>query len=153
MWRMAAIGLVILLSIAAWAATPAPSPADTRSPAPPRLIIDYGDGVEKHFTALPCGPGATVLDLLKAAAAHPRGIDVEYRGSGETAFLTRIDDLTNEGTGRGRRNWIYYVNDKPATRSMGVQPVRPGDRIRWAFRTGAALESVSPQQGTGDQSP
>ena len=67
--------------------------------APPtvRLVIDYGDGVQKHFTKLPWKEGATVLDALQGAANHRRGIEFKHRGTGATAFVTQIDDLKNEG--------------------------------------------------------
>ena len=37
-----------------------------------RLIIDYGDGVQKHYTELPWRPEMTVLDALRLAQEHPR---------------------------------------------------------------------------------
>ncbi len=95
-----------------------------------RLVIDYGDGVEKHFTRLDWRAGMTVLDLMEAAGRHPRGIEFAYRGRGPTAFLTRIDDRENEGRGR---NWTYRINDRLADRSLAVQTVGPKDRVVWRF--------------------
>lgn len=94
------------------------------------LIVDYGDGVEKRFTALTAAKDATVLDLLNAAQKHPRGIRFEYKGKGETGLLTQIDDVKNEGAGR---NWIYRVNDKLGDRSFAVFPVQAGDVVLWKF--------------------
>jgi hypothetical protein len=95
-----------------------------------RMVIAYGDGVEKHFTQLPWNDGMTVLDALKAAAQHPRGITFKYRGKGATAFLTQIDDLKNEGR---QRNWIFRVNSKLADRSFGIVTLKPGDAVLWKF--------------------
>lgn len=95
------------------------------------LVIDYGDGCQKHFTALPWKKGMTVLDAMQAAERHPRGIRIKYRGAGETAFLTQIDDLENEGAGK---NWLYRVNDKTANKSFAAWILEPGDSILWRFR-------------------
>lgn len=94
------------------------------------LTIDYGDGVEKRFQALPFKPGLTILGLMDAASQHPRGIKFEYRGQGETAFLKSIDGVANEGRGR---NWIFRVNDKLGETSFAVQALRAGDKVAWRF--------------------
>ena len=94
------------------------------------LVIDYGDGVQKHFLGLACKRGMTVLDVLEAAKQHPRGIRFSYRGKGATAFLTQIDDLKNEGRGK---NWIYHVNGKVGDRSFAVFEVKPSDKVLWKF--------------------
>jgi uncharacterized protein DUF4430 len=94
------------------------------------LTIDYGDGVQKVFRELAWNEGMTVLDALEAAAKHPRGIKPAHRGSGATAFVTAIDDLKNEGSGR---NWTYEVNGKKANKSCGVWTLEGGDRVVWRF--------------------
>ena len=95
-----------------------------------KVVINYGDGVQKHFTALPWKEKLTVLDALLSAQQHPRGIKVQYRGKGQTAFVSKIDDLENEGRGS---NWIYRVNDKLADRGCGVYELKAGDTILWEF--------------------
>ncbi|MHB0957281.1 MAG: DUF4430 domain-containing protein [Pirellulaceae bacterium] len=101
-------------------------------PRPPsvRMVIDYGDGVEKHFTALAWTEGMTVMDALVAARKHPRGIKFVHRGKDATAFLTQIDEVENEGRGR---NWIYRVNDELASKSFALLEVKAGDTILWKF--------------------
>ncbi len=103
-----------------------------KKPTPKRvhMVIDYGDGVQKHFTRLAWHDGMTVLDALSAAQKHPHGITIKYRGKGATAFLTKIDDLENNGH---TRNWIYRVNNKLATRGFGALTLKPGDTILWKF--------------------
>src|SRR5262245_6666495 len=103
------LGAVVALVAASAALSGLPS-----SLAPPpahtvRLIIYYGEGCQKHFTAIEWKKEMTVLDALNDAKASPHGITFQNRGSGATAFLTKIDDLANEGGG-GKRNWIYWVN-------------------------------------------
>ena len=95
-----------------------------------RMVVDYGDGVQKHFTKLAWRDGMTVLDALTAAAKHPRGIKIKYRSKGATAFLTKIDELENEGRAR---NWVYRVNNKLADRGFGIFPLKPGDTVLWKF--------------------
>ena len=98
-----------------------------------RLIIDYGDGVEKHFTALAFRDGMTVMDAVKAAKASPHGIAFVHRGRGPTALLTQIDDLKNQGGGRSKKNWLFKVNGKLATVGFGRYRLEPADVIRWTF--------------------
>ena len=125
-------GLVVaaaLVSAAALATGPEKA-APTRTV---RLIVDYGDGVEKHFTALAFRDGMTVLDAVKAAKASPHGIAFVHRGQGPTALLTQIDDLKNQGGGRSKRNWLFKVNGKLATVGFGGYRLKPADVIRWTF--------------------
>ena len=95
------------------------------------MAVDYGDGVEKRFTGLPWTKGMTILDALKAAQKHQRGIKYHFRGSKSTALLLRIDDLKNEG-GRGK-NWIYRVNGKLGNRSFATRTLEPDDTVLWKF--------------------
>jgi hypothetical protein len=98
-----------------------------------RLAIDYGDGGQKVFAAVPWMNGQKVLDVLQWADKHPHGIDLEYTGSGSTAFITRIDDLKNEGAGQTAKNWLYWLNGKFAQVGAGGQAVMPGDDVLWKF--------------------
>ena len=95
------------------------------------LTIDYGDGVQKRFTALPWKKGMTVLDALNLAQNHPRGIKFKYQGTRGTALLHKIDDLENRG-GR-KENWLFYVNDKFANRGFGVSKLQANDNVLWKF--------------------
>lgn len=96
------------------------------------LAIDFGDGFEKHYTQLPYAENMTVLDALRVAERHPRGIRLKYRGSGETAFVFGLDDAENQGA-KGR-NWMYRVNDDWPKKSCGITTLKPGDAILWRFR-------------------
>jgi hypothetical protein len=108
-----------------------PATACAQEPAKTvRLTIDYGDGVQKVFTALPWKAELTVLGALEAAAKHPRGVKCTHRGSGASAFVTAIDGVANEGRGK---NWTYLVNDKRANKSAGVFALDAGDSIVWRF--------------------
>ncbi len=95
-----------------------------------QVVIDYNDGVEKHFKAIKWKSEMTVLDAMNAAKEHPRGISFEYKGRGATALLTKIDDRGNQGRGL---NWLYKVNDKPGDRSIGIFELKAGDTVLWKF--------------------
>ena len=126
--RAAIAGLLVLLVGTAKTTAAEPNPA--KSTKIVAVVIDYGDGVQKHFTAIEWKTGITVLDAMRTAKAHPRGIRFEYQGDGATALLTTIDDLKNEGKGR---NWIYRVNGKLADTSFGVRELAAGDSVLWKF--------------------
>lgn len=102
-----------------------------------RLVVDYGDGVIKTITGLPWAKGSTVLDVMNAAKERPHGISFSYTGSGASAFLTRIDDVANEGGSGAKKNWQLWVNTSYAERSFGVYEVQPLDVVFWRFATQA----------------
>ena len=111
--------------------------SDARAAPPPKkpsvtLIIDYGDGVEKRFTAIAWRRDMTVLDAMNIAGKHPRGIKFAYRGSGPTGLLTGIDDLKNQGG--GGRNWIYRVGGKLADRSFAIYKLKASETVLWDFQ-------------------
>jgi hypothetical protein len=120
------VALVMLLAGATCAAEP-------KAPTV-RLVIDFGDGVEVHFTALKWRQGLTVLDALSAARSHPRGLAFSQRGSGRNALVTQIGDVKNEGGAADSRNWMYYVNGKAPDVGAGVQELKPGDAVLWKFQ-------------------
>jgi len=95
------------------------------------LVVDYGDGVSKTITALPWAKGSTVLDVMNAAKSRPHGISFSYTGSGASAFLTRIDDVANEGG--SKKNWQLWVNTSYAAKSFGVYELQPLDVVFWRF--------------------
>lgn len=97
------------------------------------LAVDYGDGVMKTIMDIPWTQGQTVLDVMNAAKARPHGITFEFRGSGSSAFLTKIDDLTSQGGGMAKKNWQFWVNAVYGNRSFGVYEVQPQDTVLWRF--------------------
>ena len=98
-----------------------------------RLVVDFGDGVEWHFTKLPWRKGLTVADALHAAAAHKRGVPIRTKGSGATTLVVEVGNLKNEGGAADARNWLYWVNDQSADVGAGARELQPGDRVLWKF--------------------
>ncbi len=140
-----ALGLVTVALVWATLLPPTSSAAAPQANAPKQsaekksaqkktvqLIIDYGDGVRKHFHQLKWREKMTVQDVTVAASKHARGIKIKQRGKKATAFLSQIDDLANNPRGR---SWVYRVNGKLADRSFGVYAVQSGDIITWSFQS------------------
>jgi hypothetical protein len=96
------------------------------------VVIDYGDGVEKHFTSIAWREKTTVHDALKAARKSPRGIAFDVQDFGGVGLLvTRIDDLKNEGA--GRRNWTFRVNGAFAKKAASLYELKRSDEVRWVY--------------------
>ncbi len=123
-------GSVFVLAILVCATPGAPAVAAQKT-ATVQLVVDYGDGAELRFKALPWKEGMTVLDALNAAQAHRHGIKFVTRGKGSSTLVTKIGDLANEGDGK---NWLYSVNDKRGEVTAGAQKVEPNDTILWTFQ-------------------
>ncbi len=107
-----------------------------KSPKPPAtvsLVIDFGDGAQKVYPAIPWKQGMKGSDLLEFARQHRHGIQIKSRGSGARTLLLKIDDLANEGS--GGKNWIFRVNGELGDRSYAVTDVAAKDRILWKFDT------------------
>ncbi len=109
------------------ASTPSEQPTDETV----QLVIDFGNGEKRQIDALPWREGLTVADVLVAAQDYRREIRFSQIGTGESGLLTEIDGVKNEGV--NAKNWLYEVNDQPATVSFCLQKVAPGDLIRWRF--------------------
>jgi hypothetical protein len=77
------------------------------------------------------GDSETVLDILKKATRASK-IQMEYSGSGATAYVKGIDNLYEFDNGSGS-GWMYSVNNKFPNRSAGVWSIKPGDHIQWLY--------------------
>jgi hypothetical protein len=134
------VGVKVLFAAAlvGFAGSPAlaadPKPGDSKAANTVRLVVDYGDGVETHYTALPWRKGMTVLDALVAAKAHKRSLSYSQRGSGSGTLIIKIGDVANEGGGADNRNWLFNVNGKAVQVGAGVQQLKPGDAVLWKFK-------------------
>lgn len=111
-----------------------PAPSAQSAPDEPTVsvIVDFQDGSEIHFPRVKWTEGMTVFDCMAGVKNHPRGIDFQSQGSGETALLTKIEDMEN-GTGDGAA-WIFYVNGEMAHESFGLKKLKSGDTVLWKFQ-------------------
>ena len=96
-----------------------------------KLVVEFGDGVEWHYTGLNWQADDTVWTVMERAAKHPRGVLLKHQGRGDTLLVLAIADVANEGG--GGRNWIYRVNDELGDRSAAIREVQAGDTILWRF--------------------
>jgi len=123
--------LVLALTICVFGATGNLFSNTARASEPVvRLVINYGDGFEKHYTRIEFQDGMTVHDAMNQAAAHPRGVKFEHRGAGTTAYLESIDGLKFQ-RGINGRGWIFRINGKVSPRGMGVAELKAGDTVLW----------------------
>ena len=115
--------------------TTAPDPAADRfvgqSGETISLVIDFGEERRRKYEAVCWREGMTVRDALAAAVDSSSNVKFAQQGSGQSAFLTEIEGVKNEGV--GGRNWTYTVNGKLGDRSFAVYPLRPGDQVLWTF--------------------
>jgi hypothetical protein len=94
------------------------------------LEIDFGDQKPSKSIDVVCSPDSTVLLSLERAQQMNK-LKFKVTGSGETAFLDSIDDVSNE-VDQGKY-WTYRVNDSLGDKSAGVFAVKPADKITWTF--------------------
>lgn len=136
--RRSFVGVVVWSTLVAGCIALAAEPRE----ASVRLVIDYGEGVEKQYGAIPWREGMTVRSALESASAlvPPRGLKFESKGEGERAILLSIDGLSGEGAGAASRNWLFWVNDVAGERSFAVSVLQAGDVATWRFATYDALK-------------
>ncbi len=120
-----------LMPAAAVRACQAPSPEQTAKKAV-TVHINGGEGHTHKIDDVPWRQGMTVLQALQLLAKRKQhAIQHESTGRGNTAFVTEIDGLKNQGS--GGLNWTYRVNGKAKPVSCGACRVQPGDTIEWTF--------------------
>ncbi|WP_316571614.1 DUF4430 domain-containing protein [Neobacillus sp. YIM B06451] len=113
---------------------PSAKPAQKPAPAASATITITGPddaGVILAATKVEFKDGDTVLDLLLKAAGK-KGIDVDYTGSGPTAYVVGIDNYYEFDYG-SRSGWISKKNGKSLEKGAGIVKVSNGDRIEWVY--------------------
>lgn len=142
--------LPLCIAVASWGCTPSPSvpapvappaansaavPAAKEEPAARtvKLVVDFGDGVERTYDSVAWVEGDSVLSLLDRLKSHSEPLTYAVSGKGDAAFVSKIDDVKNQGTGSEKKNWLFWVNGKFADRSAGVYMIQAGDEVAWKF--------------------
>ena len=126
------IGLITISVISGCDSGPGTKTADTpkREIGTVDLAVDFGKDKKPLSIAVVCSEDSTVLSTLERAH-NMKELELEFRGSGETAFVESINGVKNEGA--GGNNWIYRVNGKTGDKSAGIYKVDPSDKISWQF--------------------
>ena len=96
-----------------------------------QLTVDFSDRSGDIATELDLPKGSTVLNALETAS-NRQLLRIQFRGSGETAFVTSIDEIENEGAAGS--NWVFYVNDELAKRGAGSFLLSNNDHLLWKFK-------------------
>ena len=134
-----AVGLALVTAAAlcaapAWSAEPDNPASGVAKSNTVALVVDFGDGSQKAYPAIAWHAGMTVWDLLVAAEHLPHPIVVRKTGlTRRDYFVTRIDDLANEGGGSGKRNWLYWLDGTMAQMGVGTQQVNAGQTVLFKF--------------------
>ena len=81
--------------------------------------VEYETTTDQPMTAL----------YLLLAAARTRDFKVDYRGTGETAFVEAIGGVS--GGENGNDWWIFYVNNELAHQGAGIYQLKSGDQVEW----------------------
>lgn len=95
------------------------------------IKADAETGVILKATKVSINEGDTVLDVLKKVTKQNR-IQMEYRGSGATAYIEGIQNLYEFDKGP-KSGWMYSVNGAFMKKGAGTTKVKPGDKIEWAY--------------------
>jgi hypothetical protein len=112
--------------------SPAPGTGTTQGSV--SFSIEAGDGKAAEVLSVDWKEGITVLDLLEQVQnISTKGFTFKYKGGGETAFLTSIGDMENQGGGADKKNWQFWVNGQRADRGFGVYELQPLDKVVWKF--------------------
>ena len=94
------------------------------------VCIAFQGGRDDVAQKLTLSVPATALDALRETAKR-NNIEVQTKGTGETAFVISVGGVENLGS-KGD-NWTYRVNDQLGDRSSGVFKVQNGDKVTWQF--------------------
>lgn len=92
---------------------------------------DQQTGIILKTTKVEIQAGDTVLDILKKVTKQNR-IQMEYRGSGGTAYIEGINNLYEFDKGP-KSGWMYSVNGAFMRKGAGLSEVKPGDKIEWVY--------------------
>jgi len=71
-----------------------------------------------------------MLDLKKQ-----NQIDFKYTGEGDNIFITEIHQIQNEGFGKQKKNWLYFVNGELAQKGVSQLIIDNNAEILWCFIT------------------
>lgn len=80
----------------------------------------------------------TALDVLEKAVQE-KNIQLEYSGSGTTAYVKAINGLSELDRG-AESGWLYRVNGEIPDEGAGTYIVQNGDHLEWFYTTNLSAE-------------
>lgn len=98
-------------------------------------ITGHNDEIILPLTEVGLYENETVLDVLKRTAKE-NDIQLDYSGSGITAYVKGIDNLYEFDYGT-QSGWIYFVDSFEGTPgvSCGTFELSENDQIEWIYAT------------------
>ena len=117
--------ILVLTLLAVGCTRSAPEPVDADAPAGTvTVVLKMPDG-EQRVEVPDVRSGETVLSVMERIESP----EVHYQGSGSSAFITRIGQISTSAS----EGWTFYVNGQWADRGPGVYQLQPGDTIQWRY--------------------
>lgn len=112
--------------------TPASKPSTTTTPKPDTTVTLSIVGPKDRGTILASTKvtfkdGDTIYDII-VGTAKSKGIVIDSRGSGATAYIEGIDNIYEFDYG-AKSGWVFKQNGVSLTKSIGVTKIKDGDRI------------------------
>ena len=92
--------------------------------------IDLADAADSLIFEMVGVDSMTVFDIL--SQQH----EVKHMSSLKGAYVTRIDDIPNEGG----YFWMYSVNDEMGEIACDKFTTKKGDLIRWHYRMAGSMQ-------------
>ena len=92
--------------------------------------IDLADAADSLILEMVGVDSMTVLDIL---CLHH---DERHMTSLKGAYVTRIDDIPNEGG----YFWMYSINNVMGEVACDLYTTKKGDRIRWHYRMAGSMQ-------------
>ncbi len=100
------------------------------------VILSYGTyNIDKN---------STVFDLLEDSL-NQNNIPFEYRGSGNSIYISKIGDYEEFGHGVNS-GFEYYVNGDKKSTSCASTVLNEGDVVKWVYTTDYTDQVVGPNQ-------
>jgi len=69
-----------------------------------------------------------MLDLKKQ-----NQLDFKFTGEGDNIFITEIHQIQNEGFGKEKKNWLYFINGELAQKGVSQTIIEKNTEILWCY--------------------
>lgn len=95
-------------------------------------------GIILEATEVEIQKNDTAIDVLEKAVQE-KDIQLEYSGSGATAYVKAINGLSELDRG-AESGWLYRVNGEIPSEGAGTYIVQEGDHLEWFYTTNLSAE-------------